>query len=362
MRGVLRGSVFHNTLWHVKLHKCRTSDGPSHQNNKRKKPPPHQVRSQKGPSPRRQIQSKKNPAKSMGMWEETEAQAQHTRKACDEEAEECSLRETVAEESRRCQSEQNEIQAEGSTEPSLRQVRNQKVRVQQIQWKETNSMSMWEETEKSKKVHHVETSMGRQRSQKRSIMWRCQWVVKGVKGGPSCGDVNGSSKESKKVHHVKTSMGRQRSQRRSITWRCQWVVKGVKGRSSCGDVNGSSKESKKVHHRKTSMDRQSVVKVDKKVFIKIFLKKVLKKIFLKKSIEKSFEKRFWKKVLKKGFHHNLRITVRTYGTSQTVRTVCAKTRSTPPRFNKQKQIAGRSRLKEVGVFRWWRRKIKTFYH
>ena len=103
-----------------------------------------------------------------------------------------------------------------------------------------------------------------------------------VKEGPSCGDVNGSSKESKKVHHVKTSMGRQRSQRRSITWRCQWVVKGVKGRSSCGDVNGSSKESKKVHHRKTSMDRQSVVKVDKKVFIKIFFKKSIKKIFFEK--------------------------------------------------------------------------------
>ena len=42
MRGVLRGSVFHNTLWHVKLHKCRTSDGPSHQSDKKEKshPPP----------------------------------------------------------------------------------------------------------------------------------------------------------------------------------------------------------------------------------------------------------------------------------------------------------------------------------
>ena len=47
MRGALRGSVFHNTLWQVKLHKCRTSDGPSHQYNKRKRPPPHQIRIQR---------------------------------------------------------------------------------------------------------------------------------------------------------------------------------------------------------------------------------------------------------------------------------------------------------------------------
>ena len=142
MRGVLRGSVFHNTLWHVKLHKCRTSDSPSHQNNKRKKPPPPPSKESKRSKSKKSNPVEKESSKINGHVRGDRGPAQHTRKACDEEVEECSLRESVAEERRRCHWEQNEIQAEGSTEPSLRQVRNQKVRVQQIQWKETNSMSM----------------------------------------------------------------------------------------------------------------------------------------------------------------------------------------------------------------------------